>query len=499
MTYQNNIVTIDTNGQESTGYAFKSVCGVSKFVITSKHSICIDKPSCQKLSNGNNACRTCSLEVDNSKIQVKFENHDPIKVQDSFYSDSSDVAVIELDEEIEHLEYLNISFDSSDKYYIWNYNKDSLVLDNEREKYSSYYLYNVVSNASANFTSKDQIIPGYSGSPLFSVNSNDQTVIHAILTDDESNNDIGAEIITRDLIHELSLKSKVIINEHFSSITEGKDLWIMEDCFEFYYEYDLDHDNKVKIYSLPFSDSNRFDLNKIVDLLTNNITKCVYSPKEDEISQTSQMKVYKAFQRFDSEENDKYSKPALLQSIIESDLNAPTLYKSTRTDEFTSIHVRESKPEIFEFILTKNFSESNLIDSVKSCVDSLEQANTNISGSSLLLSHGFVDKNVSSKYADLISKLILPSNGIDMEFNFGLLSTYVFEIDQSVLRERSFSRKKEFIKRDIIKQVDKAIDTIVDMFEKNLFMGKIFYLYLIPINEVGELKKMMHEKIKDGE
>ncbi|EMB9228961.1 DUF1837 domain-containing protein [Vibrio harveyi] len=498
MNYQDNIVTVKVGTLESSGYAFKSVCGKGKYVITSKHSVCVNKVSCTLISSGLNACRSCQLDVDNSHIKINFESDNSIDICNSYLSDKSDVAILELESERNGLELLKCSFYDADKYYVWKYNKDSLILDSKRMKEESYALYNLKSSTFSEFLPKSKVIPGYSGTPVFSTNEKGEPFIHAILTDNESNNDIGAEVITRELLHELSLKSSVIINNEFSLLSHNINGSFIEDCFEFYYEQELDNENKLKVYSLPFTDSNKFDLSKVVDFLTSNMTSSVFSPREVELAEGNEIKVFQAFSKFLSEPTDKYSKPALLQNLVESDLSAPTLYKSTKKDDFSSIHVREFFPEHFEFIMTKFFSDTDLVEAISNCVNSIIEANNNISGSSLLLDQHFVSQSVSMKYADLISKLVLPDSNTHVEYNFGLLSTYIQDIDPSIPLERNLNNKRKAVKDKIIRHLTDKYEDISSIFNKNLFMGKTCYLYLIPINEVGELKKLMHAKINQG-
>ncbi|ABM04810.1 hypothetical protein Ping_3113 [Psychromonas ingrahamii 37] len=498
MTYQNNIVSIKVGAPESTGFAFKSACGKSKYVITSKHSICIDKPSCKLISSGVNACRSCPANIDNSQITIKFQDREPVKAIASFKSDKSDVALLELESEQPGLELLKCSFDDANDYLMWKHDKACILLDNKRVKEQSYVLYNLKSSTFSDFLPKSQVIPGYSGTPIFSIDTNNTPTIHAILTDNEENNDIGAELITRELLHELSLKSSITINYNFSLLSKNISTSFIDTCFDFYYEHNLENNNKIKVYSLPFSDSNKFDLSKIVDYLTENMSRSVFPPREVELSQGDQMKVFEAFNKFLSEPQDIYSKPALLQNLVESDLLAPTLYKSTKQNEFSSIHIREFLPEKFEFVMTKFFSDSDLVEAVDKCANSLIDANNNASGSSLLLEQSFVQQSVSIKYADLISKLILPENEMHVEYNFGLLSTYRLDIDSDVYSVRNLNDKKQAIKDNIMVHLKDKHAMISSIFDEHLFMGKTCYLYLIPINEVGELNKLMHAKINSN-
>ncbi|MFA0406319.1 hypothetical protein, partial [Vibrio sp. 10N.222.52.C12] len=390
MTYQNNIVSIKSGVPESTGYAFKSACGKSKYVITSKHGICIDKPTCALISSGVNACRSCSGNIDSTQISVKFEDRDSIVPIASFISEKADVALLELDDEQPNLEVLKCSFNEADVYHMWKHDKASILLDNKRAKDGSYILYNLKSATFSEFSPKSQVIPGYSGTPIFSKDEHGNPIVHAILTDNELNNDIGAELINRELLSELSLKANIIINDAFSSLSKDITKSFIDTCFEFYYEYDLGNDNKIKVYSVPFSDSNKFDLSKIVEFLTSNMSRSVFSPREVELSQGNELKILEAYSKFSSATNDIYSKPALLQNLVESDLLAPTLYKSTKQDEFSSIHIREFFPEKFELVMSKFFSDSDIIESINNCANSLKIANNTKSGSSLLLEPSFV-------------------------------------------------------------------------------------------------------------
>ncbi|MFA0406318.1 Hachiman antiphage defense system protein HamA, partial [Vibrio sp. 10N.222.52.C12] len=108
----------------------------------------------------------------------------------------------------------------------------------------------------------------------------------------------------------------------------------------------------------------------------------------------------------------------------------------------------------------------------------------------------FVQQYVSPKYAELISKLILPGSDIHVEYNFGLLNTYILDIDPSIYTERNINTKNQMIRNKIKEHLECKYEEISSIFNDHLFMGKTCYLYFIPINEVGELNKLMLSKIK---
>src|SRR5690606_39881342 len=72
----NNLIQVHTLTDNSSCFFFKSFDDEKSFVITSKHSICDQRNSCDLyLSNTDGCCRVCPKEFNTNDIQL-FNNDD---------------------------------------------------------------------------------------------------------------------------------------------------------------------------------------------------------------------------------------------------------------------------------------------------------------------------------------------------------------------------------------------------------------------------------------
>lgn len=193
----NNLIQVLTLTDNSSGYFFKSFDDQKSFVITSKHSICDQKKSCdlyQKKVDG--CCRTCSKEFDIKDIKLLKNNDKTIlQIEKIYYEKTKDLVIVCVIDRATDKLIIN-GKSSSDSYVTFGFNSlesgvTSLVFDTPRVIDTLIY-YNLHSNPIPNLIEKEDNFDGISGSLVFTHHEKYPTA-KALIIHNENHNDIGAE------------------------------------------------------------------------------------------------------------------------------------------------------------------------------------------------------------------------------------------------------------------------------------------------------------------
>lgn len=496
MNYANNIIKVKCNSEhshESSGYAFKSQCNQSRFVLTSKHSVCIDKPTCLKLKDkeSENPCRTCEAKVNNDLILVSHLKTE-FKVKDIHLSENSDVALLVLSDELENLNFLTCLPNQEKQYQIWRFDKERILLDSPTSINDGYIRYNICSNINTELKSKGNVVRGYSGTPVIT-DSGDKFICHAIITDDERLNDLGAEILSKSLVSELSEKCGVVLDKHFSVLSDSLDIDFIKNNFNHVCTINLPKGIELKTYASYFD--NEFVLDSVAKYLFNNLKKSIMNPKEYEEDSGDMMSSINILQKFMQEDSNSYSKSALMQNIIESDLFAPKLYSSSKDNEYSSVHIREKSPNSYELIFAKFNSSNSLLGSLSDGINDIKSVKKTGIDSKFMLNEAIVNQQVSSEQASVLSTILLPHNEADVKRAYGLLSTFVPSLADDIYLENDIGKKNKLTQDQIQDILNSNIVDIRKIFEDRTLWGSSYYLYIIPINKVGELRDKMMDFI----
>ena len=193
----NNLIQVHTLTDNSSGFFFKSFDDEKSFVITSKHSICDQRNSCDLyLSNTDGCCRVCPKEFNTNDIQL-FNNDDTsaLHIEKIYYDKVKDLVIINV-KETAH-DTLIINEKSISNYYVsYGFNSRDfgvtpLVFDVPRVVNTLIY-YNLHSDPTPNLIEKNKNFHGISGSLIFTHHENYPTA-KALIIHNENHNDIGAE------------------------------------------------------------------------------------------------------------------------------------------------------------------------------------------------------------------------------------------------------------------------------------------------------------------
>lgn len=193
----NNLIQVHTLTDNSSGYFFKSFDDEKSFVITSKHSICDQKKSCdlyQRKVDG--CCRACPKEFDIKDIKL-LKNNDKatLQIKKIYYEKTKDLVIVSVIDHATDKLIIN-GKSSSDSYVTFGFNSlesgvTSLVFDTPRVIDTLIY-YNLHSNPIPNLIEKEDNFDGISGSVVFTHHEKYPTA-KALIIHNENHNDIGAE------------------------------------------------------------------------------------------------------------------------------------------------------------------------------------------------------------------------------------------------------------------------------------------------------------------
>ena len=181
----NNLIQVKVLQNESSGYFFKSYNNDKSFVITSKHSICEFRSSCDLIENSvKDCCRNCPLEFDNQKITLL---HDNAKAKDLVIINVAETAhdTLIINEKSISDYYASFGFNSRDS------GETPLVFDVPRVVDTLIY-YNLYSDPTPNLIEKEDNFEGISGSLIFT-NHEKYPTAKALIIHNENHNDFGAE------------------------------------------------------------------------------------------------------------------------------------------------------------------------------------------------------------------------------------------------------------------------------------------------------------------
>lgn len=194
-----NLIQVKVLQNESSGYFFKSYDDNKSFVITSKHSICEFRSTCDLIeSSVKDCCRTCPLEFDTQKIQLLSNGNDvSLHIENIYYEKAKDLVIIHVIETATNKLIVNEK-SCSDLYVASGFNNlesgvTNLILDTPRSINTLIY-YNLHSNPTPNLIEKERNFQGISGSVVFTHHKNYPTA-KALIIHNESHNDFGAECL----------------------------------------------------------------------------------------------------------------------------------------------------------------------------------------------------------------------------------------------------------------------------------------------------------------
>lgn len=210
MSIKDYVVKVKAGGEKphtSTGYIFNSACNSKTLVLTSKHSICLERVECSIIKEC--ACRPCPFKnspfnTSMNDILVEFQDN-VIVPQAIYFSERMDVAILEV-EFLENIPRLRLTSEKTSTYFLRGGYR--ICLNNSENEGDGLVVYNFDSNATANLVEKNEELKGFSGSLIYK-EVEEIYYAQSVFTDDVNGNDIRAELLNDQLIKELNELSNV--------------------------------------------------------------------------------------------------------------------------------------------------------------------------------------------------------------------------------------------------------------------------------------------------
>lgn len=179
--------------------------GDEKFLLSSKHSFCIDYKTCP-----DKKCNTCIAPIEVTAIRSDSIEISAIEVNQS---KANDIAIAKVLTDVNHEKVKIQEFSKLDnEYQAWKGGtEDRLILNTPSQTGNTAQL-NIKSNINAHGEQKNYEVSGFSGSPVFIDRNGDEALI-GIITDSCGINDVSCTIIDKELLAELESNSTMPLFE----------------------------------------------------------------------------------------------------------------------------------------------------------------------------------------------------------------------------------------------------------------------------------------------
>lgn len=166
-----------------------------QFLLSSKHSFCIDYDTC-----ANKKCNSCVAPTEVTSIRSGSINLSAIEINQSA---TKDIAIARISTDANNTKIKIQQFSMLDnEYQVWKGGtKDRLILSTPFRTGNNVQ-FNICSNINAHGEQKNFEVTGFSGSPVF-IERNGEEVLIGIMTDSCGINDVSCTILDEDLISEL--------------------------------------------------------------------------------------------------------------------------------------------------------------------------------------------------------------------------------------------------------------------------------------------------------
>lgn len=165
------------------------------FLLSSKHSFCVDYDNC-----ADKKCNTCIAPTEVTAIRSGSIELSAIEVSQST---TNDIAIVKVSTDANHTKVKVQEFSKfDDKYQAWKGGTEDRLILSTPFQTGNNVQFNIQSNINAHGEQKNFEVTGFSGSPVF-IDRNGEEALIGIITDSCGINDVSCTIIDKDLIAEL--------------------------------------------------------------------------------------------------------------------------------------------------------------------------------------------------------------------------------------------------------------------------------------------------------
>jgi hypothetical protein len=466
-----NVCRIECGAEQGTGFLISS-----NLILTAYHVVC---------------------ENDDEEIKVYFSRKEEIVYGEihgliSETWKSLDVAIIQLDENIdfyEEIKILDISLDDGMNWISRGFpqNKDrkaeNFILEPNNYINGQHEELHENNDIDLNFNSKLTTYSGYSGAPLI-VNE----CIVGMIRSELPQNGIARELYGlsikhfKDLLEEVGITVETIIWNSVLPLTIQNNIL---DFLDKYFDSNLENDNNLKVFAPKLDDKDQ-DINSFVNELYESMHTFIGNRRDLSSSQPQRM-ADNLRKKFRENFSNDLLEELIGYNLLESDLKAPKIFTSIEQGDLkTSKHLYDVNNEKI-FVLSLPIINKNIDDSI-SLLENLISENILFKINSSMITEPFLRNSFNDEQKEYIETLIIPSkntDSIDIEKAFGIFIGF----DISGLPNKNSIRNKEFkIKYEEI-ILDKSLE-IKKYLEDEIikkFSSVYYFIYLIPFESTEDL------------
>lgn len=200
MNFKERTIDLEINSQgkvvsNSSALLFSNDDG--KFILSSKHSFCINYNICQIKK-----CNFCVAPTEVKSIRSDSINITVIEVNQSV---TKDIAIARILTDANNTKVKVQKFSTlDDKYQVWKGGTEDRLILSTPFQTGSHVKFNINSNINAHGEQKNFEVSGFSGSPIF-IERYGEEVLIGIMTDSSGINDVSCTVLDEELISELEV------------------------------------------------------------------------------------------------------------------------------------------------------------------------------------------------------------------------------------------------------------------------------------------------------
>lgn len=472
------LIKITEEGEHfGSGYYFASECGSKSFVLTAKHAICAYVDTCEYFNSSKlDACRKCCKTQGVEGLEIKCSDTN-LSAKDIFISPEQDIAIIEVNQKASNKLSIVKAIDGSCFYaygFKGNKSESGRFILNEPDCSNDFVTLNICSNPITELEEKSQSLYGVSGALVYKVDGV-RILACAVITNNEMNNDLGAEAITKtfNLLAEKYFSVKVFSSAYRKELNLSS-LSNINDCFSMvhnhfsgdFYSAEVLVPNKT---GLPF-----FDFTDVIDELSESFYRVL-----GDRSKLGSMRIVSAMNVMSNSKEHEPVNKLLTSRIVESFLSAPHLYSTTvDCKEYYNLHVRPIDEQVEYIYSSYNGSGElsvNIIESVHNVFNSIN------SFSYKLFESQHLNKDFTDEECEALFHMIF--EGDENKFkSVAVLCSFTLE---------NIKKRPECVRTYIVEQAKIALEATNDFIMSKELYGVKLYLYILPLNRTGEIVELL--------
>ncbi|MEW9686651.1 hypothetical protein AB3H33_17690 [Escherichia coli] len=401
-----NAVKIKVNDSESSGYFFKASSKDDSFVISSKHGLCSRQSDCEEfLDNVQNCCRLCTQDLNIDNISFEIEGNKKLKPISYFSLENKDIVITKVDGVSNYP--LRIGKIEKEKYYTYGYkskcDKPGRILLNEPDLLDGICYFNICSDATPELIEKSEEYYGISGSLVFDSPEKDVLTAHAVITTNETNNDLGSEIL-----HDIDFKE---INNFFGcEVFLGKKLQFqLDDTFSKNFskigEVLVSDKLQIEIFISSYKGIPYFNLTPIADALIQSKFYYVFG----NVSRSDHINIIAASNIILNKSHLEPANKLLTSKLTESILSAPHIYSTSIDDNnYHHIHFKQMTSGDIELIISCYGGGDDLLKDINGTLtELLHNINTYNLNKNSIIERSFLNQKFTDAQCEILYEIFL--------------------------------------------------------------------------------------------